>query len=72
MSHVDNPTINIWSDNSDGWRMISFHGTLPASENLMNIAGNLIWISAIAIGFWALFTIKEHFALRLTLEITLT
>lgn len=65
------PAVQTLGDNGDGWSMISFHGALPASENIINVAGDVIWISIVAIGLWALFTLKEHLAFRFTLALTL-
>jgi hypothetical protein len=68
---VISPTFSIIDHNKDGWPLISFQSALPASSNLTEIAGSLLWLCTLVISIIAFFRLRDHSPLRFTLGLTI-
>ena len=68
---VISPTVNILDHNADGWPLLSFQNSMPASSNIVEVAGSLLWTFTLAISITAFFKLKDHVPLRLALGFTI-
>jgi hypothetical protein len=68
---VISPTFSIIDHNKDGWPLISFQNALPASSNIVEIAGSFLWFCTLILSTIAFFKLKEHRPLRFTLGISI-
>lgn len=68
---VISPAINIIDHNIDGWPLISFQNSMPASSNLVELTGSLLWICTLAVSAITFFKLKNHLPLRVTLGLTI-
>lgn len=67
---VISPVFSIIDHNRDGWPLISFQNSLPASSSLIQIAGSFLWLCTLILSTIAFFRLKDHAPLRFTLGLT--
>lgn len=65
------PAIYILGDNGAGWSSLSMQASWPGSAGILNMIGSILWAVLLGFGIWALVTLRNHFALRITLGLTI-